>query len=268
MWYKDRAELDKISKAGVLVYESEVGNPIVRMHSGFWLECEKNEAAFSEPVQKTGNWEAWVACAISESLHDGADLFVDVGANVGYYTCMSMFCGVETLSFEPFPKAIEFLKRNIKLNSNFGTKARLYKKGAGLEKTKLPMKVYEDHSGGNSFHLVSDDKSNVYLDIVRLDEEIINICKSKSKIVFKVDVEGLEQDVWYGSKKIIELGNTHWFIEWVPERHAKQELESFLNNVSKTHSIHRVNFSGGLDEVSIKECMSMKFDTLHFSPIM
>ena len=49
------------------------------------------------------------------------DLFVDVGANIGSYTLLaSGVCDAKTISFEPDPDTMRFLRRNIELNGLYG----------------------------------------------------------------------------------------------------------------------------------------------------
>ena len=44
------------------------------------------------------------------------DLFVDVGANVGVYSSFACSHGAEVVAFEPFPRALEEVRQNARLN--------------------------------------------------------------------------------------------------------------------------------------------------------
>lgn len=48
---------------------------------------------------------------------DEADLFVDVGANVGFFTLIASRHGVPTLAFEPDPDNVQLLCRNLNLSA-------------------------------------------------------------------------------------------------------------------------------------------------------
>src|SRR6478609_2335070 len=98
MWYHDRAELDRISRVAVTSFFNDRGNPVVRLNASFWLECERDDTAFTIPVMATGNWEAWNAVAISSEYSDSDARFYDIGANVGYYTLAAASSGVPTLA--------------------------------------------------------------------------------------------------------------------------------------------------------------------------
>jgi FkbM family methyltransferase len=44
------------------------------------------------------------------------DVFVNVGANIGYYCCMALQKGRHTVAFEPLPRNLRFLYRNLRQN--------------------------------------------------------------------------------------------------------------------------------------------------------
>lgn len=49
-----------------------------------------------------------------------AQLFVDVGANVGFYTCLASSLGVPVLALEPLPQNLTLLLRNLRENGCLG----------------------------------------------------------------------------------------------------------------------------------------------------
>ena len=80
------------------------------------------ETDLSDHVQRQiyflGYYERRITDIVTETLGPG-DTFVDVGANVGYYTVLAGLlvgpCGV-VHSFEPIPEIYESLKENVALN--------------------------------------------------------------------------------------------------------------------------------------------------------
>jgi FkbM family methyltransferase len=48
------------------------------------------------------------------------DVFCDVGANVGSYTVLAMSRGATVHAFEPGPRAMNWLRQNIELNTESG----------------------------------------------------------------------------------------------------------------------------------------------------
>jgi FkbM family methyltransferase len=63
----------------------------------------------------SGNYEPAQTSVITAAL-DQIDAFVDVGANIGYYTCLARARGVPVLAFEPNPTTLRFLYANLIAN--------------------------------------------------------------------------------------------------------------------------------------------------------
>ena len=61
------------------------------------------------------NYDIFETKIIKQFLAD-SDVFVDVGANVGYYTCMAMAMGKYVISIEPLFRNLEFFYQNLKAN--------------------------------------------------------------------------------------------------------------------------------------------------------
>ena len=54
--------------------------------------------------------------ALIRKLLDGAEVFVDVGANIGFYTCLARALGKYTLAVEPLPQNLAYLYANPEAN--------------------------------------------------------------------------------------------------------------------------------------------------------
>jgi len=272
MWYKDRTEFDLISKAGVYTYLGDNGNPIVRMNASFWLECEKDDTAFTQPVINTGNWEAWVATAIMRELHEqGNDTeFIDVGANNGYYSMMVASAGYGVTAFEPNPELVDMLNRSAELNNiskdynnpkSFGVVQVAVSDVEPYDETGTPhfaiLHTHENHSGASS---IEGEGEGFKVRLSQLDSEI----QPYESTVLKVDVEGHERNVWNGSSNLRENVGTVWFLEWVPERWGKEYNHEWLNEVLETHDLQMVSHNGTLRPVGVEEALDVEFETIVF----
>jgi FkbM family methyltransferase len=67
------------------------------------------------PVMEQGTFEP-EETALFTSLLPKVDLFVNVGANVGYYCCIALQHGVSTVAVEPMPGNLRHLYNNIEAN--------------------------------------------------------------------------------------------------------------------------------------------------------
>ena len=145
--------------------------------------------------------EEYVEDLIIHNLEEG-DTFIDVGANVGYYTLLSSkLVGPEgrVVSIEPVPETFKTLLKNIKINRasniiaapkaawNYSTKLKIY----------IPRKCY----GFASVVRGSlKDEVNI-VDAIPLDD----ILKGYTKIkLIKIDVEGAELQVLEGARKTLK----------------------------------------------------------------
>jgi len=67
------------------------------------------------PKMTTGHYELEETAVIEAALAD-ADAFIDVGANIGYYSCLARSRGVPVVAFEPSATALRFLYANLLAN--------------------------------------------------------------------------------------------------------------------------------------------------------
>ncbi|MFX0139801.1 MAG: FkbM family methyltransferase [Candidatus Hodarchaeota archaeon] len=154
------------------------------------------------------------------------ELFVDVGANVGFYSIMMSKNYKNVVAFEPEPSNMEELRKNIRICSvnNILCIQKAVSNNNGTIQLNL-----SDHMGGHS--ILGRSNNNITVNTCSLTsffEKDINID------LIKVDVEGAEWMVLEGSEKIIDK-----IISWLIELHdikRKKELEEWF--ISRGYSIY------------------------------
>lgn len=264
MWYQNRYELDRISEAGRYHYFGDNGNPIVRMNASFWLECEKDDTAFTQPAINTGNWEAWVATAIMNELKEldiaEGPYFLDVGANNGYYSMMVASAGYDVCSYEPNKDLIHMIKRSARLNNLIPYHGLfLYPYAVSdVDNDTRVLHTHENHSGAAS---LEGEGEGFEVMTITLDK---SAPVEDESVVIKVDVEGHERNVWRGAERIRALKSNVWFLEWVPCRHGIEYNREWLEEVLETHDLQMVNYDGSLRPVGIEEVLEVEFETIVF----
>jgi FkbM family methyltransferase len=130
------------------------------------------------------------------------DTFIDVGANIGYYTILaSKLIGVNgrVLAIEPVPQTANILKINLLLNE--ANNVTLIEKAAWNTVGKLRVKLPKGWFGLAS--LFRDDGWGIEVDAIPLDEVLSREQLSKIKLI-KIDVEGAEYEVLQGSTRILQ----------------------------------------------------------------
>jgi FkbM family methyltransferase len=123
-----------------------------------------------------------------------ADVFFDIGANVGSYTLLACgVCRAKTIAIEASAYTAAITHKNISLN-NLQDKATLINAAAGAEAGVLTFSKNEDTTN----HIISPDETpNTEVETVRvitIDSLVVN----DNPALIKIDVEGFETEVLKG----------------------------------------------------------------------
>ena len=85
----------------------QMQRPPVKTPGGFWFVGNK--------LMQSGTFEP-EETRIVEELLSNVDVLINVGANVGYYCCIALQRKKKVIAFEPMPRNLEFLMKNIIFN--------------------------------------------------------------------------------------------------------------------------------------------------------
>lgn len=141
-----------------------------------------------------------------------ADVFVDVGANIGYYACLACSLSKNVVAFEPQPQNLECLYAN--LSSNGWSNTEVFP--VGLSHSPGLLELYG--ASGPSASLVKgwagySERFKKVIPVNTLDNILCNRFDGK-KLFIKIDVEGAEYDVLRGAIKTLTMfPRPTWFIE-------------------------------------------------------
>lgn len=138
---------------------------------------------------------------IKSLLHDGS-VFVDVGANVGYFTLLAATLGARVVAYEPTPSVFARLKENVALNR--------------FEHTQLVNAAVMDKPGTLSLHLSGDDPEanslfgndaqSVQVPAISLDDDLA--ARGIHRVdLLKIDAEGAEAFVLDGATRLLSSPN-------------------------------------------------------------
>lgn len=169
---------------------------------------------------------------ICSSLERG-DIFVDVGANIGYYTVLgSKLVGSKgvVIAFEPMPDTFKILKINCKLNHL--TSATIISKAAWSDECTIPLHFSGGYYGMAS--MIQSGGDSISIEAIPLD----SICKPYSTIkMLKIDAEGAEYQVLSGASKT--LTKTKYVI-----LECSKDCDKIINLLQgKGFNIHKLSFT-------------------------
>jgi len=143
--------------------------------------------------------------------------FVDIGANIGYYSILASKCVGENgkvFCFEPAPSNFSFLQKNIEANSAKNIVA--IQKAVSDQKGTLHLFMDEHLSGGHQIFNSGIKSKSVEVETISVDEFFQN---ENSKIdLLKIDIEGAEMFALQGMKQTLAANPQMNFItEFYPK---------------------------------------------------
>lgn len=149
-------------------------------------------------LMREGKFEIEETALITRLL-DQVDVFVDIGANLGYYTCLALQHGKRVVAVEPQQQNLRCLYRNIMANG-FEERAEVFP----LALSAKPGLLTLFGASGPSASLVkgwagysSDYKQTVPASTL---DNVLGVRFADMQLFIKVDVEGAEYEVMEGAR--------------------------------------------------------------------
>jgi FkbM family methyltransferase len=177
-------------------------NRIIRTRHGFRLTVSLRDW-LGKHVFLTGDYERRTSGVIKARLKPGCT-FVDVGANIGYFTLLgSRTVGRRgsVIAFEPLPATRKRLERNVHLNGATNIEIHC----AAASDCNGSATFYEgpsDHLGQSSLRKLVEVQrrpSAIQVPTTRLDD----VLRSRTVDLIKIDVEGAEVRVLMGFQDVL-----------------------------------------------------------------
>lgn len=144
---------------------------------------------------------------------DIADIFVDIGANVGYYCCLALRKGKPVIAFEPQQQNLDCLYQNMIANGWEG-QIEVFPLALSTKSELLPL----FGASGPSASLIKGwaGYSSRYSQLVPTNtlDNILSERFQNNQLIIKIDVEGAEYQVLNGALRTISrVPRPVWMIE-------------------------------------------------------
>jgi FkbM family methyltransferase len=163
-----------------------------------------------DPSMTEEQWEA-VEIEAFLDLIASHDAIFDIGANVGFYSCLAASRGKQTLAFEPSPRNLRFLYRNLCENRFFGVEVF----PLGLARQPGLGHIF-GYGGIASFvpgWAQARAAQSAPAPLTTLDAVAAHRFLGK-RLLIKVDVEGFELEVLAGAQVTLDLNpRPTWLVE-------------------------------------------------------
>jgi FkbM family methyltransferase len=168
---------------------------------GLLLEVVPSDV-IGKPIAFFGSYE-YAVSALVRSYLDRGDVFVDVGANLGYFTVLGAAAVGPSglvLAYEPHAAIRARLERNVSLNALTQVRVR-GEAVSDVDGTLRLLDVNEAHNAGLSRLARPTEGGGVPVKTIRLDS-VPELRRAPPRLI-KIDVEGHELEVFGGAAGLL-----------------------------------------------------------------
>jgi FkbM family methyltransferase len=163
-----------------------------------------------DPTMARADWEL-EETHVFLGLLSTHDVVVDIGANVGFYSCLAAKHGKHVLSVEPSPRNLKYLNRNLWDNQCFNTEVF----PMGLSNHCGLTQIY-GFGGMASFVEGWGQSHRRYSEVVSVTtlDTMLSGRFAEKRLLIKMDVEGFELEVLKGAKQTLQrFPKPAWLVE-------------------------------------------------------
>lgn len=153
------------------------------------------------------------------------DVFVDIGANIGYYSCISRNKGIKTIAVEPLTENLNILYENLRING--WNDVEVFP--VGLAEKPGIADLYGENTGASLLNgwAGSSEFSELWKHTIALStlDILLGGRFTGQRLFIKIDVEGAEYEVLKGALTTIAMNpKPTWLIEICLTEHHREGL--------------------------------------------
>lgn len=236
----NKETLEFVSRSNAGIKENIDGYNLVTVLGDIPMFTMPGDESVSPHLEREGFWESWITTWLHSHL-DEDTLFIDIGANTGYYSFFAAASGAKVLSIEANPKYVDLIKRSRAFNGHhFSVYNIALAERSGTVTLSIP-----DHLHGSASIMVDFvgsqwGGSNIEVQAMTLDS-VLHVVGHKPKTVIKIDAEGAEEKIWNGMCNTLVDRRPIIMLEWTPKAYT----EKFYDNVLAYGDIYFINHDGG-----------------------
>lgn len=229
------------------------GEWILTSAMGIPLYVREDDQSVTPCLVRDGYWESWITAWFMNEI-DRDTLFIDVGANTGYYSLIAKHRGTRAVAYEPNPKYAEMLRETAEFSWSEshgdwlpGGGVVVREKALADKAGTVTLNIPEYLQGSAS--ITDADLSNynphgVNVECSTLDAEFDFV--PLSKMLIKVDAEGAEEMIWDGAAFVRQMWSPVWMIEYTPGAYS----DDFLNKLEAYGDLAWISHNGTEEPIS------------------
>lgn len=180
---------------------------LLRTLHGFYLYVDGRDVSLTPCLVDLRTWEPHIVHFLERLLREG-DMFVDVGANIGFFSLLAarrVRASGKVIACEPQERLCRLMRRSLAAN-RLEEVVSVLRLGCGAAPGAARLGLFEMHAGSASFtpnHLIVDHEE---VEIAPLDAILADhagAIEGPARTVIKIDVEGFEHEVWRGMRESV-----------------------------------------------------------------
>jgi len=240
---------------------------LVATRWGAKMLVDTRDAAISPWIVLDGLWETHVTAWLQQTLQPG-QVFVDVGANVGYFTLLGAQLvgpGGRVVAVEAHPGLAELLRRNVIMNGLYGY-VTTWHRAAWSSTTSVQLHQRLNFSGASSVGAIGsealgrlgDSEEMVEVQAVPLDDLLEGLPPVD---VLKMDIEGAELQAFAGLSRTLEASpKISVMFEWAPAlMEAVGDKADALVDLLEGHGLHFRLLEDGLSPIERAKLLDLPY---------
>lgn len=232
--------LEYMSRANAGIVDTIDGYNLVTVLGSIPMFTMPGDESVSPHLEREGFWESWISTWLNNHINE-ATLFIDIGANTGYYSFFAASCHAKVLAVEANPKYADLIRRSRTVNHlNFPIYNIALSDRSGSVTLSIP-----DHLHGSA-SIVLDfvgsqwGGTNIEVQAMTLDSMLLVVGHQPNTII-KIDAEGAEEKIWNGMCNTLVDRRPTIMLEWTPKAYS----DKFYDNLVAYGDIYFINHDGG-----------------------
>jgi len=216
-----------------------------------------------------------IETATIEKLLDSTDIFINIGANTGYYCAMAISRGIYTVAFEPVHQNLSMLYSTISANK-WNNSIEVYPIAAS---SSIGLSDIFGYGTGASLSRGSNNPD--YLSTLVPTNTIDNILGDRfngKRMLIVIDAEGAEHDILQGSTKLLNsTPKPYCVVEVAPNENTKDNQSAEQRYIETFQLMWRLGYKSTtiednpmpVDHDTLKKRLSKEIQLPHnilFSP--
>jgi FkbM family methyltransferase len=196
----------------------------------FDLFLYSHDKSLTSAIASTGYWESWVTAWHVQNVSEG-DIYIDLGANAGYFSFLAESLGATAMAFEANPRYCTLMNQSSAFN---GTNLHVYNWAVSDEEGSVKLNFYGDHDGSASIVGPGWDGKSMDVKACRLDSWRF----PAGKMIVKMDIEGAEEKAWDGMTDLLKNRKPIIILEYTPGAYS----DEFWDKLTEYGKVSKLSF--------------------------